>query len=99
MKSSPNRFGGHVYVLGMHTFKLKNHYQTNLNLMSIGEVNSDHSGSQSPVRNVNHLGLHKDREFKPKHYNLQNELEMQWNCTIVLHVYARILSTIKYTML
>ena len=41
---------------------VENHYQTNLNRTSIGEVNSDHSGSQSPVRNVNHLGLHKDRE-------------------------------------
>ena len=79
----------------MHTFKLKNHFQTNLNLMSIGEVNSDHSGSQNPVWNVNHLGLHKNRQFKREDYNLQNELEMQWNCTIVLHVYARMLSTNK----
>ena len=45
--------------------------------MSIGEVNSDHSGSQNPVWNVNHLGLHKNRQFKREDYNLQNELEMQ----------------------
>ena len=41
--------------------------------MSIGEVNSDHSGSQNPVRNVNHLGLHEDKEFKTEASNLQNE--------------------------
>ena len=65
-----------IYVLCVHTFKLKNHFQTNLNLTSIGEVNSDHSGSQNPVRNVNYLGLHKDKEFKTEDDNLQNELEM-----------------------
>ena len=31
-------------------------------VVCVGQVNSDHSGSKSPVREVHHLGLLKDRK-------------------------------------
>ena len=31
-------------------------------VVCIGQVSSDHSGSKSPVREVHHLGLSKDRK-------------------------------------
>ena len=31
-------------------------------VVCVGQVNSDHSGSKSPVREVHHLGLSKDRK-------------------------------------
>ena len=33
-----------------------------LSVVCVGQVNSDHSGSKSPVREVHHLGLLKDRK-------------------------------------
>ena len=32
-------------------------------VVCVGQVNSDHSGSKSPVREVHHLGLSKDRKI------------------------------------
>ncbi len=32
-------------------------------VVCVGQVSSDHSGSKSPVREVHHLGLSKDRKI------------------------------------
>ena len=46
-----------TYVLCMHTYTLPY-----LCVVCVGQVSCDHSGSKSPVREVHHLGLSKDRK-------------------------------------
>ena len=46
---------GTLYI--MHTLVMPY-----LCVVCVGQVNSDHSGSKSPVREVHHLGLLKDRK-------------------------------------
>ena len=38
------------------------YYRANLNFMSIGEIHRDHSGTENPVWEINHLSLHTGNE-------------------------------------
>ena len=53
---------GNMHILLGTLYKIHTLVMPYLCVFCVGQVNSDHSGSKRPVREVHHLGLLKDRK-------------------------------------